>query len=84
MNFLPGYDLQILSTTKEDILSRFSQSDVVVLSDPHLGRNSVYPSNVTMTEYWPELRTFVTKHMISVARANIAGVPYEAFVKPAP
>jgi len=84
VNFLPGYDLQILSTTKEDILNRFSQSDVVVLSDPLLGRNSVYPSNVTMTQHWSELRTLVTKNMISVARANIAGVPYEAFVKPAP
>jgi hypothetical protein len=54
------------------------------LSDPRLGRNSVYPSNAVISEYWQDLSTLVTKNMISVARTNIAGVPYEAFVKPTP
>jgi hypothetical protein len=83
VNFRPEYDMQIFAPTKEDLLSKFSRSDVVVLSDPHLGRNSVYPSNAVISEYWQDLSTLVTKNMISVARTNIAGVPYEAFVKPA-
>jgi hypothetical protein len=84
LNFRPEYDMQIFAPTKEDLLMRFSRSDVVVLSDPHLGRNSVYPSNAVISQNWQDLSMLVTKNMISLARTNIAGVPYEAFVKPAP
>jgi hypothetical protein len=84
VNFRPEYDMQIFALTKEDLLNRFSRSDVVVLSDPHLGRNSVYPSNAVVSENWDELRRLVSGSMISVARTNIAGVPYEAFVRSSP
>jgi hypothetical protein len=84
VNFRPEYDIQIFALTKEDLFNRFSRSDVVVLSDPHLGRNSVYPSNGVVSENWDELRRLVSGNMISVARTNIAGVPYEAFVRSSP
>jgi hypothetical protein len=84
VNFQPAYDMQIFAPTRENLLSAFSRSDVAVLSDPRLGRNSIYPSNVVIAQNWEELKAQVSGSMISVARTNIAGVPYEAFARPAP
>jgi hypothetical protein len=82
VNFRPLYDMQVFAPTRESLLSAFARSDVVVLSDSRLGRNSVYPSNAVIEKNWEDLKSKVGGSMVSVARTNIAGVPYEAFSKP--
>jgi hypothetical protein len=72
----------IFAAPREAALQAIVESDVVVLTDPVLGRGAPYPMNTKIREYWDELWTWTVQNLALVSSTEIAGIPYRAFVKP--
>jgi hypothetical protein len=72
----------IFATPREAALQAIIESDVVVLTDPVLGRGAPYPMNTKIREYWDELWTWTVQNLALVSSTEIAGIPYRTFVRP--
>jgi hypothetical protein len=72
----------IFATPREAALQAIFESDVVVLTDPVLGRGAPYPMNTKIREYWDELWTWTVENLALVSSTEIAGIPYRTFVRP--
>jgi hypothetical protein len=72
----------IFATPREAALQAIIESDVVVLTDPVLGRGAPYPMNTKIREYWDELWTWTVQNLALVSSTEIASIPYRTFVRP--
>ena len=72
----------IFATPRETALKLVMDSDIVVLTDPVRGRQSPYPINVAIREYWDELWTWVDQDYVELVSTEIAGIPHHVFVRP--
>jgi hypothetical protein len=57
-------------------------SDILVLTDPSIGRDSPYPLNSDIKSYWNDLMSWAKEHRWPLYKTNVREVPYEVFVRP--
>ncbi len=73
----------IFAISREAALQQIADSDIFVLTDPLLGRDSPYPINTAIQEYWGDLRAWATQNMVLLDEREIAGILHQVFAKPA-
>ena len=74
----------IFATPREVALKLVEESDIIVLTDPVIGRENNYPINTRIREYWSELQTWTEQHRSLLASAVINGIPHRAYVREFP
>jgi hypothetical protein len=75
----PAYG--IFATPREDALSLFAASDIIVLTDPVKGREAPYPMNTKIREYWDELRDWTVQNRIVLFSTSVLNIPHEVYVR---
>src|SRR3984893_8766557 len=83
LDFIPRFGHStygIFATSREDALRLFSDSDIIVLTDPVKGRLAPYPMNTKITEYWQELWQWTNQNRVLLFSTEILGIPYQVFV----
>jgi hypothetical protein len=76
-------DNGIFATPREVAMKLLRESDIVVLSDPVIGReNSAYPMDSKIGEYWGEMWQWTNANLMPLYATEIGGIPYRAFHKP--
>jgi hypothetical protein len=78
-----GFDSYGFNGAPRDVaLKLVQQSDIMVLTDPVLGRDAPYPMNAKIAEYWDELAVWTKQNRVVLISTEILGIPHRAFVKP--
>jgi hypothetical protein len=72
----------IFGASRETALQLLADSDIVVLTDPVLGRGSPYPINTAIRQYWDDLRSWAAQNMVTLDQLEIAGISHVVFAKP--
>jgi hypothetical protein len=68
---------------RDKAMKLVQDSDIVVLSDPVLGREfSHYPMDTKIREYWSDLRQWTEANLALLYTTNINGIPFRVFHKP--
>jgi hypothetical protein len=84
LNFDPrfGHGLYgVFETPRAQALRLFSDSDIIVLTDPIAGRSHPYPMNAKIREYWNELWTWTNQNRKLIFATEILGIPHRVFVR---
>jgi hypothetical protein len=77
-----GHDAYGIFATPRDLAMRlFMDSDVIVLTDPVLGRGGL-PLDEKIPEYWNELASWTKANRTLYYSTKIFGVPYAVYVRP--
>ena len=82
LNFDPRFGnalYGIFETPRAEALRLFSESDIIVLTDPIAGRSHPYPMNTKIREYWDELWTWTNQNRKLFFATEIFGIPYRVF-----
>lgn len=79
-----GFDaVYSLGAVPRDVAMQYAEkSDVLVLTDPDIQRDTPYPFNAAIKVYWADLMTWANKNRDTLPPTTILGVPYHIFVKP--
>jgi hypothetical protein len=80
--FLQMFPTSVLASSREDALALSTRSDIVILTDPVLGRSDPFPLNSAIRDYWGNLRTLVAANFAPLMSTTIQGIPLRVFVKP--
>jgi hypothetical protein len=76
-------DYGIFATPRNTAMKLLQESDIVVMSDPRLGREgSAYPMDTKIREYWSEMWQWTNANLLPLYETNINGIPYRALHKP--
>lgn len=68
---------------RDEAMKLVQDSDIVILSDPVLGREfSHYPMDTKIREYWSELQQWTEANLARLYTTNINGIPFCVFHKP--
>ena len=59
-----------------------SDSGIVILTDPLRDRSSPYPMNTKIREYWDDMWSWATQHLVLYYSTEIHGIPHYLFVRP--
>jgi hypothetical protein len=83
LNFDPrfGHGLYGIFETPRAQVRLFSESDIIVLTDPVAGRVEPYPMNTKIREYWNELWTWTNQNRKLFFATEILGIPHRVFVR---
>ena len=78
-----GYgEYGIFATPRDVAMKLLLQSDIVVLSDSKLGReSSSYPIDSKIPEYWDDMWRWTNANLLPLYETNIGGIPYRVFRK---
>lgn len=71
----------IFATPREVALKLVEDSDIIVLTDPVLGRSAPYPINTKIREYWDELWNWAKENCTEIYSIKIFGVPHHVFLR---
>jgi hypothetical protein len=73
----------IFATPRDIAMNLLQESDIVVLSDPLLGReHSFYPMDTKIRDYWGDMWQWTNENLLLLYETNINGVPYRVFHRP--
>jgi hypothetical protein len=72
----------IYATPRKVAMQLIEESDIVVLSDPALGREVPFPINTKIKEYWVDMAAWAERNRLLLYATEIGGVPYRVFVRP--
>jgi hypothetical protein len=71
-----------LKPSREEALRLFADSDIIVLTDPVIGRSAPYPINDKIKEYWNELAQWTAQNRVLLFSTQIFNIPYRVYVRP--
>jgi len=82
LTFRAGLDYDFMPTPRDVALDIVGDSDIVVLTDPVLGRAQPYPMNVAIREYWDDMRKLTIQRAVPLISRDILGIPHQVYVRP--
>ena len=83
LEYLPSLENNSFNAIPRDTaVELVSESDVVILTDPSIGRNAVFPMNDAIEKYWPALEAATLDGHVELFSTQIKGIPYRAFWRP--
>jgi hypothetical protein len=71
----------IFAKTRDEALAELAESDVIVLTEPHGGRQLAYPMNTAIESYWQDLWDWTVANRVPLATEQIGGLRHVAFVR---
>jgi hypothetical protein len=77
-------DNGIFATPREVALRLIADSDVIVLTDPVRGRETPYPINGKIREYWDDMHIWTLQNCRLLVAADVLGIPHRVYVCPRP
>jgi hypothetical protein len=72
----------IFATPRDVAMQLIEDSDIIVLTDPVLGRETPYPMNTMIKEYWDDMAAWTAQTRILIFSTEIEGIPHKVFVRP--
>jgi len=73
----------IFATPRDVAMKLLQESDVIVLTDPVVGRqHSAYPMDTKIHEYWGDMWQWTNDNLLPLYATNIGDIPYRVFHKP--
>jgi hypothetical protein len=82
LKFRKGLDYDFMPTPRDIALKIVADSDIVILTDPVLGRDQPYPMNAAIREYWEDMRKLATQRGTLLISRDIVGIAHQVFVRP--
>jgi hypothetical protein len=70
----------IFAVPRDVALKLFKESDIIVLTDPTLGRTG-YPTDKKIVEYWDEVNAWTRMNRTLIYSSVIFGVPHAVYVR---
>jgi hypothetical protein len=71
----------VFATPRATAMALIQRSDLIILTDPVMGRQAFYPINTKIKEYWGEMRDWVRRNRVSIFSTVILGIPHEVFAR---
>jgi hypothetical protein len=72
----------IFATPRDEAVKLIQNSDIVILTDPNLGRDHPYPMNAKIKEYWGELWRWTNDNLVLARRTDVLDIPHYVFARP--
>jgi hypothetical protein len=70
----------IFATPRDTAMQLIMRSDIIIMTDPKIGREAPYPMNTKIQEYWGEIYSWTEGHRNLLLSSHISIIPVRVYV----